>query len=255
MRNWTMAALPLAMALTVAGCDGSLTLGNDDSKSESVADSGTSDAKGTRSYAFEGFESVTVTGPDDVTIRRGERFAVEASGPESELARLEIEADGKELKIGRKRQGFQVGRIVHKAVKISITMPRLSAVRLTGSGDIEADALEEDAVSATLTGSGNLKIGNLAGRRGEISIAGSGNVEVDGGTIDKGEYNIAGSGNIDAEKLVAKNLDITLAGSGDIEAGATGEADVRVMGSGDVTLTGGAKCSTRTMGSGDVTCR
>lgn len=255
MRNWTVAALPLAMALTVAGCDGGLTLGKDEAKSESAADSGAPDAEGTRSFAFEDFERVTVTGPDDVTIRRGEAFAIEASGPESELERLEIEKDGKELKIGRKRQGFQMGRIVHKGVKLSITMPRLSAVRLTGSGDIEADTVESDSVSAELTGSGNLKIGSLTAQRGEISITGSGNVEVDGGTLDKGEYNIAGSGNIDAEKLVAKNLDITLAGSGDIEAGATGEADVRVMGSGDVTLTGGAKCSSRTMGSGDVTCR
>lgn len=255
MRNWTMAALPLVMGLSAAGCDASLTLGDDKVDGDTAATSSESTAQGKRNFVLDGFERITVRGPDDVIIRHGGRFSIEASGPESELERLELEVDGDELTIGRKRESFQIGRITKKSVKLEITLPRLTAVRLTGSGDIDADRLEGDAVAARLTGSGNLKIGVLAGRQAEIAIAGSGDVEIDGGKIEKGVYNISGSGNIDAKGLVASHVDVSLAGSGDIEAGATEEADVRVMGSGDVALTGGAKCATRTMGSGNVSCR
>lgn len=258
MRNWTLAALPLALAMTVTACssaerqEGAPAERSVPNEATRAADAG---PVATKSFALKGFSGVKATGPDDVTIRRGEAFSVTAKGPQNVLDELEIALDGDMLSIGRKREGFSFSRRGDEGVEISVTLPRLTAVRLTGSGSIDADSVDGDAVSAEVTGSGDLKIDRLTGKRVDISVSGSGDIEIDGGTVNTGEYSITGSGDIDADGLVAQTLDVSVTGSGSVEGNATGSADISILGSGDVTLAGGGKCTSRKLGSGTVTCK
>ncbi len=255
MRNWTIAVLPLALAMTVTACSGADRAdGDQPAKAEAkpVVDAGPVASKG---YALSGFSEVKVTGPDDVTIRQGDSFSISAKGPQAVLDRLEIEVDGPTLSIGRKREGFGFSSREDDDVEISITMPRLNGVRLTGSGSIDADSIDGDAVEAVVTGSGDLKIAKLTAKRADLTVSGSGDIEIGGGTVGAGEYGITGSGDIDADGLVAQTLEVSVTGSGNVEAQATGAAEVSILGSGDVTLGGGAKCSSRQLGSGTVTCK
>lgn len=253
MRNWTMAILPLAFAMTATGCSGADNAARD-GKSETARPTDAGPVT-TQSYALTGFTGVEVTGPDDVTIRQGDAFAITAKGPKAELDELEIKLDGSVLAIGRKREGFSFSGRRHNGVEIAITMPKLAKLRLTGSGDIDADTVDGDAVEAIVTGSGDIKIAKLTGKSAEISVSGSGNIEVAGGSVATGDYSVTGSGNIDADGLVATTLAVSVTGSGDVDAQATGKADIRVLGSGDVELSGGATCSTRKTGSGSATCK
>ncbi len=255
MRNWTMAVLPLALAMTVTGCDGADGKNGDQPAKGETTRSADPGPVTTKSYALTGFTEVKLTGPDDVTIRRGEAFAISAKGPQAVLDRLEITVDGPTLSIGRKREGFSFSSRDDDGVEISITMPRLTGARLTGSGSIDADSIDGDAVEAVVTGSGDLKIGKLIGQRADVTVSGSGDIEIGGGTVGAGEYSVTGSGDIDAGGLVAQTLEVSVTGSGNVEAQANGTADVSIMGSGDVTLGGGAKCSSRQLGSGTVTCK
>lgn len=252
MLKWTMAALPLALAMTT-GC--SANHGDErDAKSETTsrADAGPVTSQ---SFALTGFTGVEVAGPDDVTIRQGDTFSVTAKGPQAELAELEIERDGSTLSIGRKREGFSFSRRNHNGVEIAITMPRLDTVRLTGSGSIDADKVEGDAVKAVLTGSGDLKIAKFSGPKAELTVSGSGDIEIAGGAIKTGDISVTGSGDVDAGGLVAETLDISITGSGNVDAQATAAADIGILGSGDVTLTGGGTCTTKTIGSGTASCK
>ena len=253
MRNWTMAVLPLTLAMTVSACNGVVSTRNDE-KDKGKAASADPGPSGTRDFALTGFTAVEATGPDDVTIRKGSGFSIRATGPQADLDELEVVLDGDRLSIGRKREGFSVGGWRREGVKIAITMPALRAVRLTGSGSIDADGIEGDRVEAVLTGSGDLKIGRLTGKSADLTVAGSGDIEIDGGASDAADISVAGSGDVDADKLVVTSLAVSVAGSGTVEAQATGKADVRVMGSGDVRVSGGAACTTRKMGSGSITC-
>lgn len=251
MRNWTMAILPLALSLTVTGCsahEGDKRQGGETTRS---ADAG---PKTSRNFALSGFTGIKVTGPDDVEIRRGNAFAISAVGPTHDVEDLEIELDGSTLSIGRKREEFGFDRRNHAPVKISITMPRLGAVRLTGSGSIDADAIEGDAIETVLTGSGNLQVASLSGNTAKINISGSGDIEIGAGTIGSGDVSVTGSGDVGVSGLTAESLEVSVAGSGNVAAQATATANIRILGSGDVKLTGGATCTTKALGSGTVTC-
>lgn len=255
MRNWTMAVLPLALAMTVTACSGADHKDGERSGKGEAARTADAGPVTTKNYALTGFTEIKVAGPDDVTIRQGDAFSISAKGPQAILDRLEIEVDGPTLSIGRKREGFSFSGRDDDDVEITITMPRLNGVRLTGSGSIDADRIDGDAVEAVVTGSGDLKIAKLTGKRADISVSGSGDIEIGGGTVAAGEYSVTGSGDIDADGLVAQTLEASVTGSGNIEAQATGTADVNILGSGDVTLGGGGKCSSRQLGSGSVTCK
>src|SRR3546814_4674682 len=79
-------------------------------------------------------------------------------------------------------------------------MPRLDKVRLTGSGSIDADSVDGDAIEAAVTGSGDLKIAKLTGKDAEIEVSGSGDIEIGGGNIASGDISVTGSGDVDAER-------------------------------------------------------
>lgn len=252
MRNWMMAILPLVL---VTGCNGAAP---GDQKQGERSEAGPPAHVGpitNQSYALTGFTGVEVSGPDDVTIRQGDAFSITARGRKETIDRLEIKVDGPTLTIGRKREGFQFGSRDEDDLDIAITMPRLAKARLTGSGSIDADRVDGDAVEAVVTGSGDLKVAKLTGKSAEITVSGSGDIEIAGGTIGSGEVSVTGSGDVDADALVATTLAVSVAGSGNVDAQATGTADVRILGSGDVKITGGATCTTKQTGSGTATCK
>ncbi len=249
MRNWMMAILPLAL---VTGCNGAAP-GNEKQAERSGPPASVGPIT-SQAYDLTGFTGVEVAGPDDVTIRQGEKFSITARGRKETLDRLEIKLDGSTLSIGRKREGFSFSNRDDDDLDIAITMPRLAKVRLTGSGTIDADAVDGDSVEAVVTGSGDLKVAKLSGKSAEITVSGSGDIEIASGTITSGEFSVTGSGDIDADGLVATTLEVSVTGSGNVDAQATGKADISILGSGDVKLGGGASCSTRQMGSGTATC-
>ena len=248
MRNWMMAILPLAL---VTGCNG--TAPKDEQQAERNGPPASVGPITTQSFDLTGFTGVEVTGPDDVTVRRGDSFSIVARGRQDVLDRLEIKVDGSQLSIGRKRDGSYLS-LRDDDLDIAITMPRLDKLRLTGSGSIDADSVDGDAIEAAVTGSGDLKIAKLTGKSAEIEVSGSGDIEIGGGSIESGDISVTGSGDVDAEALVARDLDVSITGSGNVDTQATGKAGIRILGSGNATLTGGAACTTRAMGSGTATC-
>ena len=254
MRHGTMAILPLALALGLSACQAEKAGAGKDGQAAAPRTANTGPAA-TRNFALSGFTGVEVAGPDDVTIRRGDAFSIMARGPQAILDELDVKVDGDMLTIGRKREGFSFTHHAGEDVDIRITMPRLTAVRLTGSSEVDADVMEGDAVEAAVTGSGDIRIGRLAAKQAAISLSGSGDVDIDGGAVGEASYKVTGAGGIDAGALAVTNLAIAIAGSGDVEAQATGRADIEIRGAGDADVTGGAQCTMRTMGSGTATCR
>lgn len=210
----------------------------------------------TRNYQVAGFERIEVGGPYDVTVTTGGAPAVRASGGERAIERLVVEVVDGTLRIhSKKRSGMNFGWSGSShPVKLAVTVPRLTAAEIAGSGSISVDKVAGDSFDAGIAGSGELRLGQVDVKRLKAGIAGSGGINAGQGRAGVADYEIAGSGDIEAGALVAEVASVSIAGSGEVTANATGTAQVDIAGSGDVRLSGGAKCTVSKAGSGDVYC-
>ena len=204
-----------------------------------------------RTYAVADFDSIGLRGSDDVEVRVGSGFSVRAEGDQDVLVRLRITRDGNALRIDRKREsGITWGG---GSAKVLVTMPRIAAAKLAGSGDITIDRAEGARFDGAVAGSGGLSVDALQVDEARLSIAGSGDLKA-GGTAGRLEVSIAGSGSLKGDDLQVKSAKVSVAGSGDVRAKLDGEGEVRVAGSGNVDLGKNARCTIRASGSGTVRC-
>jgi len=240
-----MRILALSLLLPVAACSS----GDSIDARNAIPASGSGSA---RSYAAADFTAVELRGPDDVDVRVGSAFSVRAEGDSSTLDRLVIVRENGKLRIGRKSSFLHWGS--SGKIKVFVTMPRITAGALAGSGDMTIDRVDGSDFRGSLAGSGDMKIGRLAAETSALSIAGSGDITVGGGEAARFKASIAGSGDIDAKGLTAREASVNIAGSGSVTATVDGPAQVSIMGSGDVDLGAKAKCDTHKVGSGEVRC-
>jgi hypothetical protein len=210
----------------------------------------------TRNFEVAGFERLEVGGPYDVTVTTGGAPSVRASGGERAIERMVVEVVNGTLRIHtKKRAGMNLGWSDSRhPVKLAVTVPRLTAAEIAGSGTISVDKVSGDSFDAGVAGSGDLRLGQVDVKRLKAGIAGSGGINAGQGRAGVADYEIAGSGDIRAGALVAEVASVSIAGSGEVTANATGTARVDIAGSGDVRLSGGAKCTVSKAGSGDVYC-
>ncbi len=204
-----------------------------------------------RSFPASGFDRVSASGSEDITILTGRAASVVARGPADRLDRLDIRVEAGTLKIGHKRGDWSWGR--SEPVRITVTLPALHGVRLGGSGNVTADRGSGPAFEAKLSGSGDLSVAQIDAASVAIDLAGSGDLTASG-RCRSASIALAGSGDLHLGGLACETATVSLAGSGDIAARVSGTAAVNIAGSGDVVITGGARCTTRKAGSGEVRC-
>jgi hypothetical protein len=219
-----------------------------DTKGTAVEASGTG---ASRSFAATGFTDVALKSSDDVDVRVGPDFSVQAEGDAAVLDQLDIRLDGKTLNLGRKTK---TGVMWDKggAARIRIVIPQLRAATVAGSGTMQVERAV-GKFEGVVAGSGDLRIAAVAAEEASLSIAGSGNVTL-AGRADKLDLSVAGAGDLNGQQFTADRADISIAGSGSVRANVGGPASVSILGSGDVELRGGAKCEVSKIGSGAVKC-
>jgi hypothetical protein len=234
MRPITQALLAAVLAMPLMACH----FGDSDDGKPGIPGTGTGNA---RSYPVSDFNSVTLAGSDNIDVRVGTAYSVRAEGPGELLEKLRVRKDGDKLTIDRRGNSWGGG---DRSLRIFVTLPRLTAATIAGSGDMGVDRV---------AGSGTLRIAGGTVDSLVLTTAGSGDISA-AGTAKSLKLLGAGSGDIDAAKVAATTADVSMAGSGNVTAVVNGPATVNIMGSGDVDLGPGARCTTHKMGSGEVRC-
>lgn len=205
-----------------------------------------------RSFAGRDFSGIELRGSDDVTVVVGSGYSVRAEAPAAVLDQLQIERVGKMLRIGRKpHSGWNWAP--HRAAHITVTMPAIAEVRVSGSGEISIDHVDGDDFAAANAGSGAVRVAVLRVRAAKFDIAGSGAISA-AGTADRLTLSIAGSGSLDARGLKAASANVSIMGSGEATAEVNGPATVSIAGSGNVDLGANATCTVSRVGSGEAHC-
>jgi hypothetical protein len=175
------------------------------------------------------FSAIEIAGPIAGEIAIGPEARVEITGDDNLVPLITSEVSGGRLAIG-----------THKNVRPSlplvarITAPRLTAIGLTGSGDVAAHGLQADDLALSLTGSGTLGAD---------------------GTVHQLGVELTGSGTLALDRLAAERARVTVSGSGDVTVAVSKSLDVQITGSGDVTYHGDPELKQQITGSGRVAKR
>jgi len=131
---------------------------------------------------------------------------------------------------------------------------RLSAdCRLRSSQPIEVELPARALRHVRISGSGRVALEKLDQPELTLTISGSGHMQAKG-AVERVSATISGSGDIRLGDVTLKRLTTKISGSGDLEAAPKDEADVTISGSGHVRLlTRPANLRSKLSGSGRIT--
>ena len=192
-------------------------------------------------YDVRGFDSVALATIGTVYIEIGEDEGLRVEAEDNLLEHFRIEVRGDTLNI---ESNEFTSLFPTKPVKFYVTAKALNGITVSGSGDVEAPALEADNFSIKVSGSGDIWIDELAADGLDADITGSGDVTIADGEIGDQYINVSGSGSYragDVKALEALKVSVRVTGSGKVELGQleAADLDVDISGSGKVAIAGG----------------
>jgi Putative auto-transporter adhesin, head GIN domain len=136
-----------------------------------------------------------------------------------------------EVRDGTLRVTFDHDGLGGDDVVVDASVPKLTGIEASGSGDIDAEGIEADAF--------------------EIRSDGSADIALQG-TTRRLAVDLDGSGDADLARLTAREARVMVGGSGDADVRADERLEVTVDGSGDVRYHGKPALTQRVDGSGDL---
>jgi hypothetical protein len=201
--------LPIA-ALALAGC----SIGDDGPRTSQTRDV----AKFTR---IDNRASV------DVRLHVGEPQRVRVRAGEKVIDDVRTQVRDGTLQVTFDHDGWGGSDVVVEA-----SVPALTAVDASGSGDIDVDGIEADAFELRSDGSADIALAGTAGRLA-VDMDGSGDAEL--GDLAAREAHVFVGGSGDADVRADDRLDVTVDGSGDVRYHGNPELTQNVDGSGDLS--------------------
>ena len=202
--------LPAALgAFALAGCD--------------LADDG---PRTTQTRDVAAFTRVDNRDSIDVRLHVGEPQRVRVRAGEKVIDDVRTVVRDGTLQVTFDDDGF-----LGDAVTVEVSVPELTGVGLSGSGNVDAEGIGADDFELRSDGSGDVA---LAGRAERLALA------------------VEGSGDADLGRLAAREARVTADGSGDVDVRADRRLDVTVDGSGDVRYHGDPVLTEHVDGSGEL---
>jgi Putative auto-transporter adhesin, head GIN domain len=218
-----IAVLIAALAVVTSGIVLLLVYGG--SSNSGVQGSGAA-ASQTRTVAA--FSSLDLTGSNNVTIIVGQPQSVVVHADSNMINHVTTDVTAGTLVIG------DTGSLTSgRPVSVDVRVPSLTALTLSGSGQISATAIKTPQLTVTVYGSGLLSAA---------------------GTATRLDVTINGSGQAKLSQLTARDVHAVINGSGLIQVTATTSLDAAVPGSGAIIYSGNPpQVITSVTGSGTVT--
>ena len=132
-----------------------------------------------------------------------------------------------------------------------ITVKKLTALALSGSGSIEVEQpITANSFDVALSGSGSIKA-TVNAQNFDAAVSGSGGVNISG-KAKKAEIAVSGSGGFSGRSFSVEEADAHVSGSGSVYIDVQNSLDAATSGSGSVNYTGNPTVSKASSGSGRV---
>jgi Putative auto-transporter adhesin, head GIN domain len=219
----TALVVAIALVVVLAAVLAAL-LASDGSPGSELQGSGVAAAQ---SRALPRFSSIDLTGSSKVTIDVGGRQSVVVHADSNLVRHVTTRVVGRTLVIGT------TGTFTTRSpMSVDVSLPALSAMKLSGSGEITANGINEPRLNVTLSGSGALYAQ---------------------GTATQLDVTLSGSGLAQLDKLTARDARAVVSGSGLIDLTATARLHAAVPGTGAIIYAGNPQVTSSVTGTGSVT--
>ncbi len=161
-----------------------------------------------------GFEEAELRGVGNLSIEQTGTESLSVKAEEDVLPKLTTKVVNNRLIIGPKPN-----TTIHttEPINYKLTVKDLSALKVLGSANVEAEGISTDRLIVTISGAGDVKIG---------------------GKADEQEINILGSGDYQAEDLESKEVKIDVMGSGSAIVNVSEKLNAEISGIGSVEYIG-----------------
>jgi hypothetical protein len=208
----------------------------------------------TQTRKVDQFTEISLRVGATVHLEQGEPQSLEITAKSSTLEELITEVKDGKLIIRFPNKDFFWKTFQPGEITINITVPRITGLGVSGSGDIvAADGIKTKDLELAVSGSGNIKIDDLAAVAVKSIISGSGNIVLSGNkTAEDLSVVISGSGNFKGMNFSADDVNVRVSGSGNVDLQANKNLNIRMFGSGDVTYKGHPLVDQSVAGSGKV---
>lgn len=185
----------------------------------------------------------------NVYLMQGDDQEIKVEGKKDAIAKLE-----KDVRNGIWFIDFDQCVLNHD-VTIYITLPKLTYVKISGSGDVFGEnefQTGDELVEFKILGSGYINL-EMSATDIESTISGSGDMRLSGSATNH-QLKVSGSGSLSGFDLRSENHDINISGSGNAEIFVDGGIlDAKISGSGKVYYKGlPSSFNTNITGSGKV---
>ena len=198
------------------------------------------------------FEKIVIEGPVDVFLKQGDDTRLEIEADDNIIELVTTEVKNNTLSIDLDKPSNYRGIKTRKDIKVFVTVPQVTNMRINGSGNITGDGQWDfQNMEIYIAGSGDVTM-SLNGKKLDVSVYGSGNVVLDGIVVHQ-KIKISGSGNYNARKLRGETAVVNVTGSGDVTLDVSSKLDVQIFGSGNVRYKGSPQVNIQVHGSGSVT--
>ena len=203
----------------------------------------------TEELSLDDFNSISLSTSIDIVLQQGESQKVEVTGYANLIDEIETDVKGKEWCIKMEDRCYED----LEDMLITITLPDIENVSITGSGDIEfTGGIAVDKLDLEITGSGDIDCDcTLDSDDLSIEITGSGDVSLNGVTKNQ-DIEITGSGEVTNFDLISDECDVKISGSGSSEVFVNDHLEVKITGSGTVYYKGSPTISSEITGSGKL---
>ncbi len=158
-----------------------------------------------------GFEEVELQGVGNLSIQQTGSESLTVEAEEDVLPKIRTEVENNRLTIGPEpNTSIQTTQ----PINYELTVKDLNALKVSGSGNVEAEGISTDELAVTITGAGDVKISGKANSQ-QVAILGSGSYQADDLESKEVKVDVGGSGS--AVVNVSDELNAEVSGSGSVE--------------------------------------
>ena len=176
-----------------------------------------------------GFDEVELRGVGNLSIRQTGSESLSVEAEEDVLPKIRTEVED-----GRLIVGPEPNATIHatEPINYELTVKDLSALEVSGAGNVDAEGISTDELAVTISGTGDVKIAGRADSQ-QVDISGSGNYRA--GALESKEAKVGVSGSGAALVNVSEALDAEVSGVGSVEYVGDPAVNERVSGVGRVS--------------------